>query len=220
MKPQLIITDFDEVIARCDIKWIKKIKENHNLFGLSADDPRFDIKNINLRNKYLINEYLDINTAEKLNIFKKMYYDDLTFYDDIPLTTVGKLLVEFSNYPNRFKIVIISVSSGGYTTNISKSKLKFIEKWFKYKNIDIHLIDEEKHKLINEQYKDWDKLFEDNLNNIENILKITNIEEKSREILVPAYGWNIDTFNINKIIDNSPISLRFYSNNYTVFLES
>lgn len=209
--PSLIIADFDEVIARCDIKWISKIRDNHHIFNLKKDDPRFDNLNINLREKYMINEHFEITTLEQVKFFKDLYYNDLNFYDNIPLTEVGSLLSKFSDLPKKFKIVIISVSKGGLSTNIAKSKLKFIKERFNYKNIDIHLVDSDKSTIIAEHYGDWDRLFEDNLNHIESILKITDLEKKPREILVPAYGWNIDNLAINQLIEDKPISLLYYS---------
>jgi hypothetical protein len=210
MKPLTIISDFDEVIARCDLTWINKIRDRHKEFDLDYNDERFLLSNINNREKYYINEYFNINTPEKLSQFRSLYYNDLNFYDNAELLPVGKLLTNFSLFPKKFKIVILSVSAFGLETNIAKSKLNFIKKNFNYDNIEIHLVDSDKSKIIKELYPDWDQLFEDSLAHIEKIINVTDLTQKKREILIPAYGWNKDNSELKAILEDTQISMMYY----------
>jgi hypothetical protein len=208
--PKLIISDFDEVICDCSLKWIKKIQTNCKKFNLEFDDPRFETLNTYLRPVYHIDEWFQFNTPQQLLDFKELYYSDNTFYDNIELSKAGKFLQFASNQPKAFKLVIISVSKGGMNTAIAQSKMNFLRRNFNMENIEVHLVEKEKATLIKDQYKDWDILFEDSLDHIVDILKQTDLEEKTREILIPSYGWNIDSTAVNEMIYDTSVSLMYY----------
>jgi len=208
LHPTLIISDFDEVIVRCDLKWFSKIKAKSKEFGLDYDDPRFQETAINLRPTYCINEFLQL-PIDKMPLFDSLYYDDPNYYDDIPLTPVGKVLKHFSETKS-FQLVIISVSKGGSSTPVAKSKLRFIENNFDMKRTTVHLVEADKSEIIRTKYPDWDVFYEDNITKINDVLRKTDLNHKKREVLVPAFGWNVNSAETNKLIEDTDISLMYY----------
>lgn len=208
MQKLQIISDIDEVIVRCDLKWIDKIKRNSKKLGVDYNDPRLSEPTISLRPIYHIDKFLELST-DKLPLFKSLYYEDPSFYDDIPLTPVGKV-IQFLSNKKEYQIVFISVSKGGSSAPVALSKIRYIENNFNIENCVIHLVEEDKSQIVKNNYPNWTYLYEDNIVRIHDILKVSDLNSMRREVLVPVYGWNIESSAVQKLLEDTQTSLMYY----------
>jgi len=190
---KIFISDLDECIVRCDLKWIEKIKANYKDFGLTEDFLKIPRKTFDEREIYHLNKNYNLENIEK---FEELYYEDETFYDDIEITPLGEFLIELVNTKG-FKVVVVSTSKfTDDTVPIVKSKKKFLNKYFK----DWHIVDSNKKKIDIIRNYQWFGIIEDSKEVIHSVCDhyLTYLPEDSlplhgRELLMPPYGWNIPT---------------------------
>ncbi len=201
-----LIIDIDDVIFPLGTGWFKRIlaselmQESLPHIKLMAGLKEEYLPIIGLRNTYYLNKFLEI-PDDLYDHFQSLYQNDATFYDDMHLLRMGVDIRTLMKYlKRRGSFTFLSHAVGGLDTPTAKSKIRAIKKHFgDIAEYELLLVEtqEEKANVVKDRLLDWNILFEDNNNNVANIISITadNLEGIAfeREIFAPWYGYNDGT---------------------------
>lgn len=202
-----IVADCDEVLVRISPKWVYLMHspENFEYFNrFFRLNEGFDLKkhaSIVLNrpqfylNKWLLRkDILEKNTIEEINecVDRMMsLYDSSDFYDSLVPTALGKSLALAIKQPRLERLSIVT----RVTSENVDSKEKFLKTLFQgsMSKVDIYYIeaDEKKSDVISILGDDIAAVYEDEVNNIDDIINNCNNIGQST-IFVPSYGYNVN----------------------------
>lgn len=223
-----MVIDCDEVLVHIAPKWISLMhtEDNFDYFNQFYKlSKNFDIEKhheyILQRKKYYIDEWLiRKDVLEKFTIeeynegrneLKKLYDGD--FYNDLQSTNLANSIAISARTPMVKKITIVSKTCEN-KNGLEKSKTKFLRNLFNdaNKKVDIKIIDynDKKSDVINKLDK-IDFIYEDDLNNVKDIIDNCGDNINNSFIYIPSYGYNNDLS--KKYIDKATkkgIEIKYY----------
>ena len=199
----LIITDMDEVLVHITFKWVTEFaKQYTHVFlerGLTMqqiEEELLNPMNILSRTDYYVNLYMGI--AQESEYFPKFLglYRDTEFYDSLTPTSFGEAIHELAS-SGKAKMHIISHCMAGPDSPSTKSKVRFIEKYFPKATYTLTSNKVPKSRVINdENLNDYDIFVDDLLDHVEDVFLHTN--SIGKEYNVPSYGYNS---NFQRLVD-------------------
>lgn len=196
LEKPLFVVDFDQVLVRIDIKWIKTfIRKYPEYFekelGISFEEGfKFynSVKNITERTEYYVNKFLKIEEQSPyLEKCFNLYRNDPEFYDDLTLTTFGKNIQTIFK-KEKIRLYIVSHC---ITRVDAESKKRCIERLFPDAEYNLIKSGLKKSDVINNKRLHYYFTFiDDSLKNIEDVFE--NTYSVSKSFGLPVYGYNED----------------------------
>lgn len=196
-----IVCDVDEILVDISPKWTYLIYQNKEYFGEYMNlDPNFDLDkhylNILYRPTFYLNHWLmkpehQVDTPEMQDVLTKMLdlYDNDTFYDNLKATKLGSSIALAAKSKLISKISVISRVTG----NNKESKVRFIQNLFRgsMHKVEIYLVSETEKKsdVFSSLGNDIASLYEDELNNIKDILSNSD-NARDLQIFMPSFQYN------------------------------
>lgn len=123
---KMIVVDFDEVIVNISYKWWNKLKAS----GLvdNIDKEKFDLmeKCPNARNIFHVDKYLSIDEKS----CNDLYFEDPTFYDDIPVASTYNMLKLMHESSMIGEILVLTKVGDSLELPVNKSKQRLMLKLF------------------------------------------------------------------------------------------
>ena len=186
-KPSIIVCDVDEVLVNISPKWMNLAFDKGLCPNKMTEQEVLD------RSDY----YLDgLITPDENNTFYKLYSESHDFYDDLPVTTFAKSLLNMNVVkPNAIsKIHLITKCGDDLNLPVNQSKKRWLEEVFK----DIPSFKIDYHYITDNQSKDYifehcdhiDLFVDDKPQNIADILLNKPEQSTIKSIAIPRLGYS------------------------------
>ena len=227
--------DCDEVLVHISKKWVNKCindplikeyildtstqeqKENHVEYLQSLED------NVLKREKYYLDQYLDLKDPQVVKRYLELYNLDDTFYDDLPPSLFYNSLVNIfksSSIINEISIISVVGDSVDFPNVLSKKKflLNLFRPFRDICNTNFYFVENGKTKssIINENNINYTTFIDDHMTHISDVIVNTNSVKK--DFGIPLYGYNtnldiIGLSNIETVKDQFKVSDIYYFGN-------
>jgi hypothetical protein len=216
------VFDCDEVLVNISDKWAKKMLAVPELRKFIPDSmvQTINLGIMNLRIVNFIDRLLGIEFGSKeYEIFMSLYKDDPTFYDDLPPSPFLNAVKRTINFYDEIHIITkMPTDDTSHTVDISKKRF-LVQHLLPLKkenpNLKINIIflksNEKKSDAILEQNIKFNTFADDSTENIVDV--VSNVTNRSYEVLVPMYGYNYKSLEeIHKIENRTAHSFGFMYN--------
>lgn len=216
------VFDCDEVLVNISDKWARKMLAVPELKKLIPDSmiQAINMGVMNLRIVNFIDRLLGIEFGSKeYETFMSLYKDDPTFYDDLPPSPFLNSVKRTINFYDEIHI-LTKMPTDEKSHVVDASKQRFLVNHLlplKKENpsLKINILflkaNEKKSDAILEQKIKFNTFADDSTENIVDV--VSNVTNRSYEVLVPMYGYNYKSLEeIYKIENRTVHSFAFMYN--------
>lgn len=203
----VVAVDCDDVLVNTAGKWVRSILSDD---GLVAEIPREAVESVSKshpmnREEFDITSHfgpgpMDWLTPELKQKMLNKFFHDPEFYDNLPASSYAQGLRTMCQN-DLVESVWVITSCVDLAYPVTASKLRFLKRLFDDLRVksEIHFVftekGETKAQAINERQIPYHSFVDDHLTNIHDVLM--NTDSKEKEFLIPRYGYNVRSPEIN-----------------------
>jgi hypothetical protein len=152
------------------------------------DRPLFYMDKWLMRDEFLGDNHKKTRDMVRSYLIKNFFNTD--FYSLLKPTKFAQKTIMNKVFMDHSRVKKVYILTKTLSDEMSKNKVKFIEKWFNHPKVELVLVNhnENKSEILKKSSISWNIFVDDDLKNITDFVQ--NIDITGKEFLIPKTGYN------------------------------